>query len=246
MTPEPGRFLANLGSAAVPNAGSPLLSVDDDGVFRAVITVYGEPDIYGRIIEPGAFDASLERGYPVVSWSHDWDWTPIGATESIEIDGNRVIATGRLLIGTPDDPGDEVAIRVYRAMRETGGDGLPLIRDVSVGSLPTAPPEIEETPDGVYFRFRELDLVEWGPCLRGAHPLAKIVPADTPGSDQVEAAVSPADSDGDTATPPADDAGATDGDGAPTGGAPADEGPALSAADRRRLADLLLDLGLSA
>lgn len=191
-TPPPGVFLADLTRAAtITTAAAPdgaLLAAEGDqvpaGRISAVITVFGEPDSYGRIIERGAFDEALDQhGYPLVVWSHIWDDTPIGVTVELREDGDALIAVGDLFIANGQDPGSEVANDVYRALARRGGDGRPGLRDVSIGANVLESPRVEARQDGgEYFYFSKLDLVEWGPCLRGAHPLTKVTSARAAGA----------------------------------------------------------------
>lgn len=169
-----GTFLAatRLLTAAVVDA--------QKGEFEAVITVFGEPDSLGRIIEAGAFDEGLDaHGWPAVVWTHLWDQTPIGVTTSLTVDGDRLVATGRLFTGDRaeggDDFGSTLAKDIWRSITTPGGDGKPALRDVSIGCfIREDPKEVQRADGGSYWVFSRLDLVEWGPCLRGAHPLAKI------------------------------------------------------------------------
>ncbi len=147
------------------------------GVIEAVITRFGVPDSQGRIIEEGAFDEAIERfGLPAVVWTHLWEQTPVGVTLALRIEGDALVARGQLFVGDGgDDGGSREALDLWRACTVPGGDGLPALRAVSIGAWVTGP-VVEEPRDdgGTYWRFERMDLVEWGPCLRGAHPDARI------------------------------------------------------------------------
>ncbi len=172
-----GRFLAATRPttmAAIEGATAP--DGAGVGVIEAVITVFGEPDMYGRVIERGAFDAGIEaHGLPAVVWTHMWEETPIGVTLSLRVEGDALIARGRLFVGDGDtDPGSDLARDIYRAVTVQGGDGRPAVREVSIGCHVTGDPVEVPVQGGTLWRFSSLDLVEWGPCLRGAHPMARI------------------------------------------------------------------------
>jgi hypothetical protein len=184
-----GRFLAAVRPARFTADVTPPADGGEVGILDAVITVFGEPDSYGRIIEAGAFDASIKaHGLPAVVWTHLWEETPIGVTMSLTTDGDALIARGRLYVGDKDQGGSDfgsvTARDIWRACTLKGGDGLPALREVSIGCYVTADPVEERRSDGgSYWRFSQMDLVEWGPCLRGAHPMARIITQSKPQAD---------------------------------------------------------------
>jgi HK97 family phage prohead protease len=48
-----------------------------EGIVEAFVSGVGNKDSVGDIVEPGAFNKSLERRHPRVIWSHDWN-IPVG------------------------------------------------------------------------------------------------------------------------------------------------------------------------
>jgi HK97 family phage prohead protease len=48
-----------------------------EGIVEAFVSGIGNKDSVGDIVEPGAFQKSLERRHPRVIWSHDWN-LPVG------------------------------------------------------------------------------------------------------------------------------------------------------------------------
>lgn len=48
-----------------------------EGIVEAFVSGIGNKDSVGDIVEPGAFNKSLERRHPRVIWSHDWN-IPVG------------------------------------------------------------------------------------------------------------------------------------------------------------------------
>ena len=75
-----------------------------EGIVEAFVSGIGNKDSVGDIVEPGAFQKSLERRHPRVIWSHDWN-LPVGKVlEIYEV--------------SPDDP------RLPNKMKEARIGGL--------------------------------------------------------------------------------------------------------------------------
>lgn len=84
------------------NVGFKAEAVRDDGTFKGYASVFGNVDLGGDIVAPGAFDASLKEyrksGDPVpVLWQHD-SRTPIGGDQNLLEDSKGLLADGFLLI----------------------------------------------------------------------------------------------------------------------------------------------------
>lgn len=144
-----------------------LTNGDAPGTFEAVVAVFGNVDRAGELIPKGAFADSLAAGLPPVVWSHDWATPPIGVCdEAAETDGGLRVK-GRLFVADGED--SPLARQVWTAMKAVGGDGRPALREWSVG-LHVKKESYEEI-DGVRVTVLEaLDLIEFGPCLKGVNP----------------------------------------------------------------------------
>jgi HK97 family phage prohead protease len=86
------------------NSGVPLeaKAVSDSGTIEGYISVFGNVDSYGEIVEPGAFAESLvssrQKGRKVkLLWQHD-PHQPIGVWDDLAEDGKGLWGKGRLLI----------------------------------------------------------------------------------------------------------------------------------------------------
>lgn len=97
-------------------------SLDEAGVFEGKLAVYGNVDMGGDVIEPGAFTKTLsERGSNVpLLWEHDFA-TPLGSLELSDAEG-ALMAKGRLLIN------DVPKAREVYALMKAG-----VVRGMSIG-----------------------------------------------------------------------------------------------------------------
>lgn len=143
---------------------------DEPGTFEAIVAVFGNVDRYGDRIEPGAFKNSLsEQGLPPIVWSHDWQTPPIGAPMAAEERSEGLYVKGRLFTEENDR-----AREVYAAMKATGGDGRPPLREFSFAyDIVTAGWEVEDEEE--IFSLKELELIEVGPCLKGVNPDTRLI-----------------------------------------------------------------------
>jgi hypothetical protein len=177
-----------------------------DGTYEALVAMFGNYDSHGDRIANGFFEESLKspaeggRGFPPVVWSHDWMTPPIGASEEArevnreeaeELAGKKLpenITGGlfkrdRLFVAEGED--SPVARQVWTAMRNVGGDGLPVLREFSFGykttratwedvDPDTLPPELQWT--GGEMRVLEKGLLfETGPTLVGSNPATELL-----------------------------------------------------------------------
>jgi HK97 family phage prohead protease len=131
------------------------------GTFEALVSVFGNIDVVGDRVLPGAFTKSLDRwestGDPIpVIWSHMWDdpFAHIGKiTTAVETkDGLRV--EGQIDMDKP------FAAQVYDLMAE---------RRVKEWSFAYDVIEEDRAKDGAN-ELKELELFEVGPTLKGANP----------------------------------------------------------------------------
>ena len=144
---------------------------DEPGTFQAVVACFNNVDRAGEVITPGAFKASLEDGLPPVIFSHQWMTPPIGVTLSATETKEGLLVKGRLFV---DDDSVPLAKHVYKAMSTKGGDGRPALREWSVG-LRVKSERFEERDGQKVTVLDELDLLEFGPCLKGVNPNTRTV-----------------------------------------------------------------------
>jgi len=174
---------------------SPLLHVkalDGDaepGTFEAIISAFGNEDSDGEAVSPGAFTDTLKGEPPPITYSHQWGEVPIGKTlDAEELDR---VALSRLL---PDGVPDDVTGALYaKGVLYVDGEfpverAKAAYRNLLEGSLREfswsgAAPEIrvEKRDEGrsPIVWLDKVDLVEWGPCLKGANPRTALLNVKT-------------------------------------------------------------------
>jgi HK97 family phage prohead protease len=140
------------------------------GEFEALVSVFGNTDSYGDIVEKGAFRETLAdwsvKGAPIpVVWSHDLTDPDsiIGKIVSAEETDQGLRIKGLLDLNHPK------AARVHQLMR----DGL--IREFSWSGIVTDSEPVEKSGDDIAdlfgpMRIKSVDLWEAGPCFKGANP----------------------------------------------------------------------------
>jgi HK97 family phage prohead protease len=135
------------------------------GTFEALVSVFGNVDVVGDKVMPGAFTKSLkaweDSGDPIpVIWSHDWDnpFAHIGTvTKAAETD-EGLLVTGQLDMAQP------FAAQVYGLMAERRIREFSFAYDV-----------VDEARTKEANELRELELIEVGPTLKGANPATQLV-----------------------------------------------------------------------
>ena len=138
-----------------------------EGIISAYITTWGNEDLVGDVIAPGAADKFLatfnKQEAPTLKmlFEHKYDEI-IGHWSSFEVDDKGLLATGELYKGVSraDD------VRVYL---EKGAVG-----SVSIGFMSQDYEEIEETGGRL---FNHIDIFETSVVIAPANPEAKIVSA---------------------------------------------------------------------
>ena len=147
-------------TASVPD------SEETSGMFDALVSVFGNLDSGGDIVDKGAFAESLAewsasgKKIPVV-WDHQWDdiWAHIGGATAEETD------EGLLLHATLDldNPTAAQAYKLLKDGRIAEFSFAARVRDDGWN--------LETTDDGqVVQHLTGLDLIEAGPTLKGANP----------------------------------------------------------------------------
>lgn len=146
---------------------------DEPGTFEAIVSVFGNVDMGGDIVEKGAFTKSLkERGLPPIVWSHEWHTPPIGVTLAAEERDEGLYLKGRLFVGDGED--SPVARAVYTAMRSQDGNGKAALREFSFG-YQAVDYDIEKEGDSQVRRLKEVDIFEAGPTLMGMNPETRLL-----------------------------------------------------------------------
>jgi uncharacterized protein len=97
-------------------------AVDDAGTFEGVASVFGELDLMGDAVAPGAFRKSLATHkragrMPLMLWSHQLD-QPIGKWVDIRETAQGLVVKGKLLLDVAR------AREVYAMLKEKVADGL--------------------------------------------------------------------------------------------------------------------------
>jgi len=140
---------------------------DSEGSFEALVAVFGNVDLVGDRVMPGAFVKTIEewrsRGAPVpVTWSHDWSIDGfIGQADPHDIaeTDRGLVVKGRL------DLADPRGLKAHRLLK----DGL--VRNFSfsyeVG-------DSRRAKDGAN-ELTELELIEVGPTLVGANRATELL-----------------------------------------------------------------------
>ena len=143
--------------------------------YRALVSVFDVEDVQGDIVDAGAFSATIaERGQArPVMWSHGYGpGDIIGVTTSIEETDEGLLVEWR--------PVDSHAADAVCELIDAGA-----ITDYSF----SAGVRGEERPDGDAgpVHLTDLDLIEVGPCLRGANPQARGLPVESAAGDAEKA-----------------------------------------------------------
>lgn len=132
------------------------------GVFEALVSVFGNVDLGGDRMVPGAFVRTLkERGLPPIYWNHDWRLGPIGHTEAAEEREKGLWVRGALFVG--DDVADPTVRRLHAGMKAGAIREFSFAYDVKGDRT--------VTEDGEEIReLVDVDLFEVGPVTVGMNP----------------------------------------------------------------------------
>jgi HK97 family phage prohead protease len=134
-----------------------------EGLFTAVVSVFGNKDSVGDVVLPGAFTQTLTdwkaSGNPIpVIWSHDWSdpFSHIGyVTDAAETETGLQV-TGQLDMDNPK------AQQVFRLLKSGRVTQFSFAYDVEQGAF-------VEDENGSHYELRQLKLYEVGPTLVGAN-----------------------------------------------------------------------------
>jgi HK97 family phage prohead protease len=151
----------------------------DEGVFEAIVSVFGNTDHAGDRILPGAFAGSLARwrsaGRPIpVVWSHEWDKPEAHVGVVLEAEEwlpgdlrlpQSLRANGGLWVKGQFDLDRPLAADVWRLLSE---------RRVFEWSFAYDILDRRRASDGAT-ELLELDVIEVGPTLKGANPMTELL-----------------------------------------------------------------------
>jgi HK97 family phage prohead protease len=133
------------------------------GVFKGYASTFGNLDLQGDVVRPGAFARTLkERGAePIpILWSHDTH-QPIGAGTEAREDSHGLAVTGELILSVAR------AAEVRDLMRAGIVKGLSIGYSVPAGGA-------KQAADGHTRELVDIDLMEFSPCVIPANPRARI------------------------------------------------------------------------
>ena len=141
------------------------------GTFEAYVSTYGNIDLVGDRVMPGAFDksiADLRRvGDPIpIVYSHNWEdpWSHIGFVDPKDLISDKTglkVARGHLDI--KDNP---LAAQVYRLMKRRQIKEFSFSYEIRDEGL--------DPGDGAN-NLKELGILEIGPCFKGANPETQLL-----------------------------------------------------------------------
>ena len=136
------------------------------GTFEAIVSVFGNVDLGGDRVMPGAFAKTLAEwqssGDPIpVIWSHEWDdpMSHIGYVEQAEERPEGLYVRARL-----DVDNNQRAAYVARLLKERR------VREFSFGYYAKNSVVVDDEEYGKVRQLTEIDLFEVGPTLLGMNP----------------------------------------------------------------------------
>ena len=160
------QFVAEVKALAPEEASQP-------GEFSAVVSVFDNVDHVGDRVKSGAFDRTLESwrksGDPIpVVLAHEWSdpWAHIGYAMPDDvkaIPGKGLVVT-KAVLDIEDNP---LAKQVHRLMERR------TLKEFSFGYRVAEGGETKAA-DGAY-DLTDLDLIEFGPCLKGVNPETELL-----------------------------------------------------------------------
>jgi uncharacterized protein len=140
-----------------------------EGQFTALVAVFGNEDLGGDVILPGAFSDSLKAWsasgdqIPVI-WSHQWSdpFAHIGWCMSAAETQDGLLVTAQLDLDNP------TGAQVFKLLQQRRVKEFSFGYDVVDGGYIT-------TDGDEVFELRKLNLIEAGPTLKGMNPATQLV-----------------------------------------------------------------------
>lgn len=146
----------------------------EEGTFEAIVSVFGNKDSYGDIVQPGAFADTLaeweKSGNPIpVYWSHRMDDPDFNIGHVLEA---KETADGLWVKAQIDTTGGKGA-QVYRLLKGRRVTQFSFAYDVVDGGYEKAEDEDE------FYALRKLKLYEVGPTPIGANQETELLAVKT-------------------------------------------------------------------
>ncbi|WP_434565152.1 HK97 family phage prohead protease [Thermoanaerobacterium thermosaccharolyticum] len=134
-----------------------LKQIDEQGIFEGYAAVFGNEDLVGDIIEPGAFSKTLQENPKMpILWQHN-PAEPIGVTLAATEDGKGLRVQGQLNLETT-----------------RGREAYALLKQGALKGLSIGYDTIKEAWDGTIRRLKEIRLWEWSLVTFPANPMAQV------------------------------------------------------------------------
>lgn len=143
------------------------------GIIEAYVSIFGNIDSYGDIVEKGAFAESIANNfprYPKGVWAHDWTM-PIAKTLEIREDERGLYVKGQLLLDI------QKAKEAYVLIKEG------VMTDFSFG-YQVDESQIDENT-GIR-HLKKITIFEWSPVLVGANSRATLIGVKSDGQEILE------------------------------------------------------------
>lgn len=130
----------------------------DEGIIEAYVSIFGNVDQAGEVIDRGAFMESLQRKLPKGVWSHNWEM-PIATTLEAREDEKGLYIKGKLIKGV--------------AKAE---EALALLKEGAIDEFSIGYSVLEDYIGEDGFRhLKRLKLYEWSPVLVGCNPATELL-----------------------------------------------------------------------
>ena len=154
------------------------LPEEGEGVFEAYVSVFGNADSYGEVVDKGAFIDFIKENfprYPKGVWCHDWD-QPISKTLEIREDEYGLYVKAKLILEV------QRAAECYALMKEG------VITDFSFGY--GVDEDYQDGTDGLR-HLKKLSIYEYSPVLVGANRRAEMIGVKVDGAKKEDNAGDP-------------------------------------------------------
>lgn len=154
-------------------------SGDPEGTFEALVSVFGNKDHDGDVVEAGAFTKTLAewviKGQPIpLVWSHQYNDVDnfIGEIQTIEETAEGLKIKGLYDLDHPK------AARIYKLMKRG------LIAEFSWSGHVREYEWLEDDEESWWpgMKMLDIDLWEAGPCFKGANPDTELLSIKSDGS----------------------------------------------------------------
>jgi HK97 family phage prohead protease len=133
-------------------------AIGDEGTFEGYAAVFGNIDLGGDVIDPGAFTKTLQENSRIpILWQHD-PKEPIGVTLQAQEDGKGLLVKGQLNLETTK-----------------GREAYALLKQGALKGLSIGYDAVKEVWDGAVRRLKEIRLWEWSLVTFPMNPAAQVV-----------------------------------------------------------------------